>query len=223
MHAVKDKYLLLDESQDLSPDQWAWAKANAAAIYAVGDHRQSIYAWRGAERGGLLAQAFETGGQPDLFTDGGSFDLSVNRRSCSAIVELSNRLVPASRPALSERSGGSVTALRVSFASEEIAALIQFAKTSQGTAAILARTNTEVAKIKAELTLANFPHLPVLTIHGAKGLAWDSVAVACGHRKQSDLSDEARETLYVACTRARDSLLLTSVGAFPAELEEALA
>jgi hypothetical protein len=223
MHAAKDKYLLLDESQDLSPDQWLWAKANARTLYAVGDHRQSIYAWRGAERGGLLSQAFDTGSQPDLYTDGGSFDLSVNRRSCAAIVDFANRIVPASRPALAERSGGSVTALRVSFASDEIAALIQFAKTSQGTAAILARTNAEVAKIKAELTLANFPHLPVLTIHGAKGLAWDSVAVSCGHRKQSDLSDEARETLYVACTRARDSLFLTSVGTFPLELEEALA
>jgi len=83
-------------------------------------------------------------------------------------------------------------------------------------------TNDEVARIKSYLTLAGLASVPVLTVHASKGLEFDAVALACGKRKPSEDSDDARQTFYVAATRAKESLFISSVGEFPAVLKEAL-
>lgn len=218
----RDKHILLDEAQDLSPDQWAWAKANAKTLYSVGDFRQAIYGWRSAKRGALLDQALETGRQPDMFSEGGEIDLPYNLRSASAIVALGNAVAAGSRAAASVTSGGEVHRVKVRTEREEVMELICWAEATPGRKAVLARTNSEVAYIKAEMTLAGFGRIPVLTVHASKGQEFDHVALACGRRKPSETNDEARETMYVAVTRAKSTLFITSIGQLPSILQKAL-
>ena len=62
-----------------------------------------------------------------------------------------------------------------------------------------------------------------MTIHGSKGLEFDRVCLSCGHRKPSESGAESQETYYVAATRAKTALLITSIGAYPAVLDAAFA
>lgn len=218
----KDKYLLLDEAQDLSEAQWLWARAHGKTIYAVGDFRQAIYAWRGAKPAGLLGQAQTTGMQPDFFAEGGWIDLPFNLRSASSIVALGNAVSSSSHPAAAIHVGGSIELNKLGTPEEELVELSCWASSTSGTLAILTRTNDEVARIKSYLTLNDLASVPVLTIHSSKGLEFDSVAIACGKRKPSEESDDARQTFYVAVTRAKRSLFITSVGELPAILKDAI-
>lgn len=220
----RDKYVLLDEAQDLSPDQWAWAKAHGKTLYAVGDHRQAIYAWRNARAGALAEHALTTTGQRDFFSAGGEIHLPFNRRSAAAIVALGNALMPEAAPAHALVGGGFVHGVQVATLDAELAQILEFvSECGEGTRAVLARTNNEIARIKSCLTLAGFADVPVMTIHGSKGLEFDHVCLACGHRKPSESGAESSETYYVAATRAKSSLLVTSVGAYPAVLAAAFA
>lgn len=218
----RDKHILLDEAQDLSPAQWAWARAHAKTLYAVGDHRQSIYGWRNASRGALLEQASLTGTDLDFFEVGGVIELPTNFRSSSAIVALGNAVMPSDRQAVALISGGEVSRVKVRTLREEVLELICWCDVTKGEKAVLARTNAEVAYIKAELTLAGFADVPVLTVHASKGQEFEAVALACGTRKPSEEGAEARETFYVAVTRAKTSLFITSVGQLPKILEAAI-
>lgn len=218
-----DKYLLLDEAQDLSEAQWSWARAHGKTVYAVGDFRQAIYGWRGAKPAGLLGQAQATGAQPDFFAEGGCIDLPFNLRSSSSIVALGNAIAGSSRPAGSIRAGGSIEAVKLATSQEELLELACWASEAKGSVAVIARTNDEVARIKSYLTLTGLASVPVLTVHASKGLEFDSVALACGKRKPSEDSDDARQTFYVAATRAKEALFISSVGEFPAVLKDALA
>jgi Bacteriophage replication gene A protein (GPA)/AAA domain/UvrD-like helicase C-terminal domain len=220
----QDKHILLDEAQDLSPDQWAWARAHGKTLYAVGDHRQAIYSWRNAQSGALAEQARSTGGQLDFFSPGGEIHLPFNRRSAAAVVALGNALMPDAAPAHALIGGGSVKAVQVPTVAAELEQVLDFVSSSaQGSCAVLARTNTEVARIKSTLVLAGFADVPVMTIHASKGLEFDRVCLSCGHRKPSESGAESRETYYVAATRAKATLLVTSVGAYPTVLETAFA
>lgn len=219
----QDKYLLLDEAQDLSEAQWSWARAHGKTVYAVGDFRQAIYGWRGAKPAGLLGQAQSTGAQPDFFAEGGCIDLPYNLRSASAIVALGNAISGSSRPAGAIRSGGSIEAVKVATPEEELVELVCWASEAKGTVAVIARTNDEVARIKSHFTLNGLASIPVLTVHASKGLEFDSVALACGKRKPSEESDDACETFYVAATRAKEALFISSVGELHALLKGALA
>ena len=219
---IKDKHLLMDEAQDLSEAQWSWATAHGKTVYAVGDFRQAIYGWRGAKPAGLLDQARSTGPQSDFFTDGGWIDLPFNLRSSSSIVALGNAIAGSSRPAGSIRTGGSIEVVKLATSQEELLELACWVSEALGSVAVIARTNDEVARIKSYLTLAGLASVPVLTVHASKGLEFDAVALACGKRKPSEDSDDARQTFYVAATRAKESLFISSVGEFPAVLKEAL-
>lgn len=219
-----DKYVLLDEAQDLSPDQWSWAKSHGRTLFAVGDHRQSIYAWRNAQAGALAEHALTTAGQRDFFSAGGEIHLPYNRRSAAAIVALGNALMPDAAPAHALRGGGSVRGVQVATLDAELAQVLEFVSAGvEGTRAVLARTNNEVARIKSTLVLSGYSDVPVMTIHASKGLEFDHVCLSCGHRKPSETGAESSETYYVAATRAKSSLLVTSVGAYPVVLSAAFA
>lgn len=220
----QDKHVLLDEAQDLSPEQWTWAKAHGKTLYAVGDHRQAIYAWRNAQASSLAEQARATSGQLDFFTAGGEIHLPYNRRSAAAIVALGNALMPDAAAACALAGGGSVHGVQVDTLGAELDQVLQFAKAVEpGTRVVLARTNNEVARIKSALTLADAADVPVMTIHSSKGLEFDHVCLACGHRKPSETGAESSENYYVAVTRAKASLLVTSVGTYPPVLDAAFA
>ena len=89
-------------------------------------------------------------------------------------------------------------------------------------AAVLVRSNAEVAWLKARLKLRGID-APVMTIHASKGREWDAVVLALGMRKPSETAHDALQTWYVGITRAKRQLLLTSVGLMPQALEDAWA
>lgn len=212
--ARKDKYLLVDESQDLSKAQWAWIDAHAKTIYAVGDFRQAIYGWRGAD-----SEVYR-----ERLTQYKPLILNTNYRSSAAIVALSNVIAnaPVEYQANAVRAGGSVT-WRVSLnESEELNSLVDWLEERvEGSTVVLTRSNSERAFVKSSLTLRRL-EVDVKTIHSAKGLEWNNVALYCSKRKESDEAEDAREVLYVACTRAKDKLYITSTGTLPEILGEAL-
>lgn len=217
-----DKYVLLDEAQDCSAEQWAWANAHSKTLFSVGDTRQAIYGWRNAKAGDLVDEASKNNTQPDFFKAGGLIDMPYNLRSASALVALGNAIATVNAPAAAVSLGGEVTRTKVTNLSEEVTALIAWCAATTGSRAVLARTNTEVSRIKSELVLSGHADVPVMTVHASKGLEFDHVALACGRRKPSEDGPESTETFYVAVTRAKQSLYITSVGQLPAILSAAI-
>lgn len=63
-----------------------------------------------------------------------------------------------------------------------------------------------------------------MTVLASKGKEADRVVLACGSLKDKTASEpEERRHLYVAVTRARNSLVITSTGRLPSALADALA
>ena len=95
-------YCLIDEFQDLNPDQWLavrriWPKGSN--ITGIGDYRQAIYGFRGAKKGVL--DEFK------LFYDAIVFELSLNYRSIPSILSMANTIHPQYSPlqAVKENTG----------------------------------------------------------------------------------------------------------------------
>ena len=95
-------YCLIDEFQDLNPDQWLavrliWPKGSS--ITAVGDYRQAIYGFRGAKKG--VIDEFK------LFYEPKVFELSLNYRSIPSILSIANTIHPQYSPlqAVKENTG----------------------------------------------------------------------------------------------------------------------
>jgi len=81
------QHILVDEIQDISPMQWSiinmLCDLTGASLFVVGDIDQSIYAFRGAVPGYLLAHEKEF----DIYR------LETNYRSCEEIVYTANKLI----------------------------------------------------------------------------------------------------------------------------------
>lgn len=83
-------HVVVDEAQDLNPVQDALVRlivGDRGRLTAVGDHRQAIYAWRGARVDLMAALHAELSGAPD----GHVVELEENFRSTPRIVDLANR------------------------------------------------------------------------------------------------------------------------------------
>lgn len=218
----KDRFLLVDEAQDLSPDQWRWVKAHARHAFVVGDFRQAIYGWRGAARDGLMEWARQTGAaQLDFFADSTLIELPYNRRSGAPVVALGNALQSSASPSCALHLSGALSRVKTTSDADEVEHLAAWAETAPASAAVLARTNAEVAHILSRFTLRGLK-TPVMTVHEAKGLEWDAVALACGKRKPSEVEEDSAQVFYVAATRAARSLHIVSQGQLPRVLESAI-
>lgn len=221
----QDKWLLVDEAQDLSEAQWAWVEAHGRAVFAVGDERQAIYAWRGAKSGGLTQWARQSAPtQSGLFESPQGGALSVNRRCGAPIVALANALALKMPATHALNATGSVQLQRCVSRDAELETIVAWLSDTLTArdAAVLVRSNAEVAWLKARLKLRGID-APVMTIHASKGREWDAVVLALGMRKPSETADDALQTWYVGITRAKRQLLLTSVGLMPQALEDAWA
>ena len=87
------EYCLIDEFQDLNPDQWLavrliWPKGSN--ITAVGDPRQSIYGFRGSKKN--VTDEFQ------MFYDAKVFELSLNYRCNPSILSVANTIHPQYSP-----------------------------------------------------------------------------------------------------------------------------
>lgn len=94
-------HLMVDEAQDNDARQWAIiAHMAPARLTVVGDHRQSIYEWRGADPS-LFVSRFDA-----ARADGRGYVIPSNYRSGAAIVDAANRLaapMPSSPPMVAAR------------------------------------------------------------------------------------------------------------------------
>lgn len=98
-------HILIDEAQDTSPAQWKIIEALSAeflagdglkknaTIFAVGDRKQSIYSFQGADPDKYDAMAEAANEMHNCFN---KIDLSVSFRSAPAILETVNKLFAAS-------------------------------------------------------------------------------------------------------------------------------
>lgn len=223
--------LLVDEYQDTDRTQYRLANLLAGGsprLLAVGDDDQSIYGFRGADVRNVLDWARDR-------PDGRILSLVRNYRCRAPILEVSNRLFPDKperfrKVLLAARAaeGGAAPVWRRCrdgaeegrWLSAQIGARLREGLPARD-ACVLFRANREEAALREGMR--DLPQSPdgdgdgvrFLTIHAAKGLEWPLVAVAGQDAAEPERLlpadvDEERRLFYVACTRARDVLLVTS-------------
>jgi superfamily I DNA/RNA helicase len=230
-------HILIDEAQDLGPAELrffaAIAPADENSLFFAGDLGQRIfqhpYSWKSLGidvrgRSSTLKVCYRTSQQirsaadrllPEQLRDVDGIE--DERRGTISVFE------------------GPLPRVEVSGSKdEEAAAVAKFidAAVDAGASAdeigIFVRTPQLVERAKAAVARASVDSRPVISVmHLAKGLEFKSVIVMCCDEgvlpldeRVADAADEAelddiyeteRRLLYVACTRARDSLLVTGV------------
>lgn len=158
-------FIYIDEFQDTDPLQWKFATTfNDANIMCVGDTLQNLYSFRGCTNAIIKSLSSDK--------DWTQLRLHENYRSTIEIVEYANDLVESYadssyRVTMSAHQLGCpicVTPLEDrKFSAEEVQqkeriAITDVAPRLEGTTAILARTNKEVAAIKRILDLCNISY-----------------------------------------------------------------
>lgn len=146
------KYLLIDEFQDTSPEQWKFATSfKHSKIFLVGDEKQAIYSFRGADSS-IIKMLSELDNWTHIY-------LPRNYRSTKQICSFANKVVRQSGSKLkielvSDKSGPSVTVLpstsnRYSepIGVDDFATFCEMNRELEGTTAILCRSNSEVAEV----------------------------------------------------------------------------
>lgn len=226
-------HLAVDEYQDVNRAQADIVRflstTGGVPVTVVGDPRQSIYGFRGAEPS-RLERFLEDHGRK-----GERVALTRSFRATRALVAASNLALPDPHPLQPRPRApqGSAPQLRAAedprveacVAADHLAALL--AKGTQpADCVVLVRRRglgfayaDELRERRDEALLK----VPVMTIHAAKGLEWDHVVVL-GAREGGMPSEQAlqaepdarerllaeeRRLLYVAVTRARRTLLIT--------------
>lgn len=230
---ARSRTLLVDEYQDTDRVQYRLVGLLAGAsprLLAVGDDDQSIYRFRGADVRNVLDWARDR-------PEGRILSLVRNYRCRAPILDAANALFPDKpekfRKVLvpgRDPSTGPVPAWRHCRDDVEegewIAAQVR-ARIRAGNApeevCVLFRANRQEAPLRD--ALRGLPQSPdglgdgvrFLTVHAAKGLEWPVVAVAGQDAPVTEsvklleaAEDEERRLFYVACTRARDALFLSS-------------
>jgi len=115
------KYILIDEFQDINKVQFEVIMqllGEECNLFVVGDDDQSIYGFRGSKPEIMLSFL-------DIFSKASKFELNINYRSESNIVELANKLIAHNKVRFEknlhtlERSKGIITYLRPKDQKEE--------------------------------------------------------------------------------------------------------
>lgn len=187
------RHVIVDEAQDLSPLMSrllaAWESAGADVVI-VGDPEQSIYAFRGGDPETLRAA--------DLLET-----LPVNYRSDSTIVRAASTLRSDDLElCAASDSPGSVTVHLWPSRSHMFDACMTWEDGQ-----ILTRTQKDATILNGR------------TVHSAKGLEWDSVAIydvtegsfPISRAGDSDALSEEKRLMYVAATRAKHELHIHTV------------
>lgn len=116
------EYCLIDEFQDLDPRQWQairliWPKGSNITV--IGDHRQSIFGFRGSQKG--ILNEFR------MFYDAKVFELSLNYRCSPSILSIANPIHPQYSPliAAKEDNGNSPVFTAAMNPEEEAATVVK--------------------------------------------------------------------------------------------------
>lgn len=160
------RHILIDEFQDTNALQYRWLKLLAgggAAIFAVGDDDQSIYAFRGANVGNMADFERE-------YARGNVIRLEQNYRSYGHILDAANALIAHNSSRLGKNlwteqgSGEPIRiveqpsdALEAQWVLEEIRALVNEGR-SRSEIAILYRSNAQSRVLEHALFSARIPY-----------------------------------------------------------------
>jgi superfamily I DNA/RNA helicase len=222
--AVRDRYryILIDEFQDTSPENFKLLKhllpEKYANLFVVGDDWQSIYGFRDSKIDYIINMR-------RYFPETQIHRLTVNYRSRYEIVELSNNFIKRNKYRTNKRlrssrgRGGTVYRHLVKNRDQEISiitSILSNPEPSLKSTVILYRNNWQGRYIAMHLakmdTLTIVENLSLMTIHASKGLEFDTVIIAgisdAIIPDPSSEIEEERRLLYVALTRARESLHL---------------
>jgi DNA helicase-2/ATP-dependent DNA helicase PcrA len=165
-YQARFRHVLIDEFQDTNDLQYRWLKLMAggkAAIFAVGDDDQSIYAFRGANVGNMMAFEREFGVQNLI-------KLEQNYRSHGHILDAANALIAFNSKRLGKNlhtDAGHGEQLRVYEASSDIQEaqwIVEEAKSlmAEGMVrseiAVLYRSNAQSRVIEHALFTAGIPY-----------------------------------------------------------------
>ena len=225
------RVLLVDEYQDTDRTQYRLVSLLAGespALLAVGDDDQAIYGFRGADMRNVADWKVDR-------PSGRILSLTSNHRSIAPVLAAANRIFPdkpvAFRKVLkatrSHRGNPKPVWYRALDQAEETRwVLSRIAREIRAGSArrdicVLCRSNRDRERWASALP-PWARSVAVSTIHGAKGLEWPVVFAVGQDRLRSEgrkleafPGDEERRLFYVACTRARDRLFLTSCGSRP--------
>ena len=162
-------HVLLDEAQDTNAAQWMILNTIGRQIFAVGDPRQGIYGWRGADVEQLQAMATDPGTEV--------INLITNYRSRPPVVDAANRIMAAPwGPMVADREqGGSARViLDVLDEPDTVSGLVGHALARKGLdpsqIAILGRNWRHLEPIREQLEKDGVP----LVYGGASVDPWDT-------------------------------------------------
>lgn len=165
-YQARFQHILVDEFQDTNKLQYAWLKLLAgkdAAVFAVGDDDQSIYRFRGADSGNMLA--FERD-----FAAGKVIKLEQNYRSHGNILDAANALIANNRVRLGknlwtdEGSGEPLRVFEAATDTEEAGFIVDEVKSLQregvrlSDIALLYRSNAQSRVLEHALFGATIPY-----------------------------------------------------------------
>ncbi len=214
------RYLVIDEFQDTSGDNFRLLKVllpeREPNLFAVGDDYQSIYGFRNARVEYIIRMK-------SYFPGVKLHRLTINYRSRSEIVKLSNRFIRKNRKRTKKRlvsykgRGGLVKVCETVGSGDQaqkIEEIIEREWEEDKSLAILCRNNWQIENIR-EQTGGKFrekKNLHFMTMHGSKGLEFSTVVVAGVWDRiipdRTNSIEEERTLFYVALTRAEEKLYI---------------
>lgn len=240
----KYEWVLVDEYQDVNDEQVELLSIlKPSNLFAVGDPRQAIYAWRGSNPDVIF----------DFIDDTTSvIELTKNFRSDISLVKFSNNILKGYTDLVSNSTQtGDLSVNKYDSDMDEARAIVDIILTAKNRSGIfvLSRTNKGLDAVRnlcdergiayllrtdeksASASSPRADQITLSTVHAIKGLEADIVFVigcqnypckAKDHRfvemlapsRDYDQYEEERRILYVACTRAKHLLYVSYVG-FP--------
>lgn len=210
-------YMFIDEFQDTSANNMRLLQSIVQEknrnLFMVGDDYQSIYRFRRADVGYLINIR-------EYFPEAVIHRLTMNYRSRKEIVTLSNRFIRQNtfrtdKTITSSRGKGGKIFFHCAENALNETEIIRETISSmpdRRKIAILYRNNYQGEIIRKKLSSETGRDIEMMTMHGSKGLEFDTVIIAgISDRiipdRGSDIEEE-RRLFYVAMTRARDELHL---------------
>lgn len=201
-------HVIVDEAQDLSMLQLLFLRAVGprAKFWFIGDPDQAIYSFRGAHATMMHKLIDDT----DAL-----YILRTNYRSAQRVVTHANNVIAHNPGRLDiqwkahRQDQGSVEVMFHANGEDELEFARQWLQEKPATRCVLARTQALLTPLKEK-------GLNAMSVHESKGLEWEEVMVmgceAALFPHPLAGRDEERRLFYVAMTRAKTNLVLSSAG-----------
>lgn len=204
--------LYVDESQDLSPLQWAVVfrlMKNSKYTLFAGDDDQMIYEWAGVDRTYFM----------NVAKDANQEILITNYRLPAPIITKSQRIIEKCKDRIPKPSNVAVNPNTYAWNRVEGLDSIEFNRAQSYL--ILARNNVFLRNIREQLAELELPwsylkhgekkHIQISTIHGSKGAEADNIILftdVTNSTYQNITSDSEHRVWYVGATRTKENLII---------------